>query len=135
MAIGNLIKLVDINLARNPVSRAVAKVQLRQAMIDMRIALLMMEDGENVREHITAINDSVHVVAVSYEIMRWQDSVNYRKLKSGMSIMKECSQSGFKWRKEWAITIDNTLDICVENWTKIPPIVFRKAITKILESK
>lgn len=127
-----MIVLKDRNIARNPVAKAIAKEQLKKAMLDMRIALLMMDDGDDVREHILTINDSIHVVAASYELMGWQDSVNYRKLRSGMNVMKECSETGFEWKKEWAITIDNAIDICSENWTKIPSTIFQQAMKQIL---
>jgi hypothetical protein len=127
-----MIVLKDINLARNPVARAIAKQQLKQAMLDMRIALLMMDEGDSCREHMLTISDSIFVVAAAYEIMEWKDSLNFRKLRSAMNIMAECSETGFKWKKEWAITIDNAIDICAENWTKIPSTIFQQAMKQIL---
>lgn len=129
-----MIALKDINLARNPVAKAVAKQQLKKAMLDMRIALLMMDEGENVYEHITTVSDSIFVVAAAYEIMGRQDSIDFRKLRSCMNILTECSETGFKWKKEWAITIDNAIDICSENWTKIPSTIFHQAMQQILGS-
>lgn len=127
-----MIVLKDRNIARNPVARAIAKQQLKQAMLDMRIALLMMEDGDNVHQHIMTISDSIFVVAAAYELMGWQDSSDFRKLRSSMNVLTECSESGFKWRREWAITIDNAIDICAENWTKIPSVTFQQAMKQIL---
>lgn len=127
-----MIKLMDRNVARNPVARAIAKQQLKQAMLDMRIALLLMEDGENVQEHVLTISDSIFVVAAAYEMMGWQDTPEFRKLRSGMSVLTECSEKGFKWRKEWAITVDNAIDICSQNWTKIPSTTFQRAMKHIL---
>lgn len=127
-----MIKLYDKNIARNPVARAIAKQQLKQAMLDMRIALLLMDEGADVSEHILTISDSIHVVAACYEIMDKNDSREARMLRSAMSIMRECSQNKFKWRKDWAITIDNAINICSENWTKIPSTTFQRAMKQIL---
>ena len=127
-----MIVLKDRNISRNPVAKAIAKQQLKQAMLDMRIALLMMEEGDDVHEHVLTISDSIFVVAASYELMGWQDTPEFRKLRSGMNVLTECSETGFKWKKEWAITVDNTIDICAENWTKIPSPTFQRAMTHIL---
>lgn len=120
------------NVARNPVARAVAKKQLKDAMLNMRIALLMMDDGDDVRDHILTISDSVFVVAESYALMGQEDSPEYRKLKSCMKVLTDCSERGFKWKTEWAITVDNAIDICSENWTKIPSVTFQQAMKNIL---
>ena len=127
-----MIKLMDRNVARNPVARAIAKQQLKQAMLDMRIALLLMEEGDNVSQHILTISDSIFVVGAAYEMMGKQDTPEFRKLRSAMNVLTECSDQGFKWRKEWAITIDNAIDICSQNWTKIPSTTFQRAMKHIL---
>lgn len=127
-----MIKLMDRNVARNPVARAIAKQQLKQAMLDMRIALLLMEEGADVSQHILTISDSIHVIAACYEIMGKNDTREGRMLRSALLVMQECSKSGFKWRKDWAITIDNAINICSENWTKIPSVTFQHAMTQIL---
>jgi hypothetical protein len=127
-----MIKLLDRNIARNPVARAIAKQQLKEAMLDMRIALLLMDEGDSCHEHVLTISDSIFVVAAAYEMMKRQDSLEFRKLRSAMSILTNCSETGFKWKKEWAITIDNAIDICSENWTKIPSNIFQQAMKQIL---
>lgn len=127
-----MIVLKDRNVARNPVARAIAKQQLKQAMLDMRIALLMMEDGEDVAQHVLAISDSIFVVGAAYEMMGMNETPEFRKLRSAMNVLTECSEKKFKWRKEWAVTVDNAIDICAENWTKIPSVTFQRAMKQIL---
>jgi hypothetical protein len=130
--VSRVIKLLDRNVARNPVARAIAKQQLKQAMLDMRISLLLMEEGDNVSDHILTISDSIHVVAACYELMDQNNSREARMLRSAMKVMRECSENSFKWRKDWAITIDNAINICSENWTKIPSTTFQRAMKQIL---
>ena len=127
-----MIVLKDKNIARNPVARAIAKQKLKQSMLDMRIHLLMMDDGEPCQSEILTISDAIFVMACCYEFMKREDSVEFRKLKSAMGILTECSEKGFKWHREWAMTIDNAIDICSENWTKIPSDIFQRAMKHIL---
>ena len=127
-----MIVLKDKNIARNPIARAIAKQKLKQNMLDMRIHFLMMDDGTQCQTEILTISDAIFVMACCYEFTNQQDSVEFRKLRSAMNVLTECSESGFKWRREWAMTIDNAIDICSENWTKIPSTIFQRAMKHIL---
>lgn len=127
-----MIIIKEKNVARNPVARAIAKQKLRQSMLDMRIHLLMMDKGTACQEEILTISDAIFVMACCYELLGKKDSVDFRMLKSAMNILTECSETGFKWNPEWAITIDNAINICQEKWTKIPPTVFHEGMTTIL---
>lgn len=127
-----MIVLKDRNIARNPVARAIAKQQLKQSMLDMRIHLFMMDDGESCQSEILTISDAIFVMACCYEFMDQEDSVEFRKLRSAMKVLQECSEKQFKWNRDWAITIDNAIDICSENWTKIPSTIFQRAMKHIL---
>lgn len=127
-----MIVLKDKNVARNPVARAIAKQKLKQNMLDMRIHLFMMDEGTPCQSEILTMSDAVFVMAYSYELMGKKDSVECRKLRSAMNVLRECSETGFKWNPDWAITIDNAIDICAENWTKIPSVTFQRAMKHIL---
>ena len=127
-----MIVIKERNVARNPIARAIAKKQLNEAMLDMRIALLMMDDGESCQPHILTISDSIFVMATCYEMLDQKDTAEFRKLKSAMNILTTCSETGFKWDRKWAITIDNAIGICADNWTKIPSTVFQRAMKHIL---
>lgn len=127
-----MIVLKDRNIARNPVARAIAKQKLKQSMLDTRIHLLMMDDDEPCQSEILTISDAIFVMACCYEFLNQQDCVEFRKLRSAMNVLQECLETSFKWRKEWAMTIDNAIDICSENWTKIPSTIFQRAMKHIL---
>ena len=127
-----MIVLKDRNVARNPVARAFAKQKLRQDMLNMRIHLLMKDDGAPCQSEVLVISDAIFVMACCYEFMKQEDSVEFRKLKSAMRVLEECSETGFKWNRDWAITMDNAIDICSENWTKIPSTTFQRAMKHIL---
>lgn len=127
-----MIRLRSQHVARNPVARAIAREELRRAMLDMRINLMMMDDGEDCHEAIMTISDGIFVVAAAYEMLGHQDTVEFRKLRSAMGILTHCSETGFRWKREWAITVDNAIDICSANWTKIPSLTFQRAVKHIL---
>jgi len=118
----------DRNIARNPIARALIKQEMKKAMLDMRIYILMLEDGESAHDAIMTIADSMHVVARCYEIMEKQDSVEFRMLRSALSILRECSENKFIWKRSYAITLDNAINICSQNWTKIPSKIFQEGM-------
>jgi hypothetical protein len=127
-----MIVLRERNVAKNPVARAVAAQQLKKKMLDHRIQLLMLDDGVDARAHILPISDAVFVMAYAYELMEQKDSVEYRKLKSAMLTLTACSERKFKWHKADAITIDNAIGICVDNWKSVPHDLLQHSINHIL---
>jgi hypothetical protein len=127
-----MIVLRDKNVARNPIARAVAAQQLKTKMLDQRIQLLMLDEGVDARANILPISDAVFVMAYAYELMGKEDSVEYRKLKSAMLTLTACSERKFKWHKADAITIDNAIGICVDNWQTVPHDLLQQSINHIL---
>lgn len=127
-----MIVLRDKNVARNPIAREVAAQQLKKKMLDHRIQLFMLDDGEDAAAHILPISDSVFVMAYAYELMKQENSVEYRKLRSAMLTLTKCSERKFKWRKIDAITIDNAIEICVDNWKTVPHHLLQHSINHIL---
>lgn len=127
-----MIVLKDRNVARNPVARAIAAQQLRKRMLDQRIQLLMLDDGEDAQSYILPISDAVFVMAYALELVGEMASTDYRKLKSAMLVLVECSERKFIWRKADAITIDNAIQITVEKWIKIPTNTLHDAMGHIL---
>ena len=127
-----MIVLKDRKIARNPVARAVAAQQLKKRMVDQRIQLLMLDEGVDARESILPISDAVYVMTYALELVDQKESTDYRKLKSAMKVLAECSERKFVWRKADAITIDNAIQITVERWIKIPTNTLHEAMTHIL---
>jgi hypothetical protein len=127
-----MIVLKDQKIARNPIAKVFAAQQLKKRMVDQRIQLFMLEEGQDARDQILPISDSVFIVAYAYEMMEQKDTVNYRKLRSAMQVLTDCAERGFTWRINDTITIDNAIGICVDNWTKIPSVTLQKAMNHIL---
>lgn len=127
-----MIVIKEQKIARNPVARAVAAEQLKKRMVDQRIQLLMLDEGEDARSNILPISDAVFVMAYALELVDQKESKDYRKLKSAMLVLGECSERKFAWRKADAITIDNAIKITVDKWIKIPTNILHDAMTYIL---
>lgn len=127
-----MIVLKDRNVARNPVARAIAAQQLKKRMVDHRIQLLLLDEGDNASAHILPISDSIFIMAYALELIGQEDSIEHRKLRSAMLVLVACSERKFKWQRVDAITIDNAIDICVNNWTKVPSPILQQAMNHIL---
>jgi hypothetical protein len=126
-----MIVLKTEKIARNPIARAIAADKLKKAMLNQRIELFMMEEGQDARAQVIPIANSIFVLAAAYDMMEWHDKVEYRKIRSAMNVLTECSERKFKWRTIDTVTIDNAISICVDNWRKIPPSVLYEAIQHI----
>ena len=126
-------KNISRNKAHNPVANALVKAQLKKEMLNMRIHLLMMDDKAFCKDEILSISDTIHIIAACYEMMGMLETREFRMLRSAMNIMLECSQAGFIWKREWAITMDNAIGICSEHWNKIPSDIFAGAVTQLRE--
>ncbi len=127
-----MIVLKDQKIARNPIARAVAAQQLKKRMVDHRIQLFMLDEGVDAKEHIMPISDSIFIMAYALQLDGKEDSTEHRKLRSAMLVLVDCSERRFIWHKADAITIDNAIDICVSNWTKVPSDTLQEAMNHIL---
>ena len=127
-----MIVMKDQKIARNPVARAVAAQKLKERMVDQRIQLFMLDEGVDARANILPISDAVFVMSYALELVNQKESTDYRKLKSAMKVLAECSERKFAWHRADAITIDNAIQITVDRWIKIPTNTLHEAMTHIL---
>ena len=116
--------------ALNPVARAVAKQKLRGSVLDQRIKLFYLEDNQDCAEEAQAISFFVYAILLCMEEQK-TDSVEFRKLKSAANILYELSNNGFKWKRIYAVTLDNALEICEDQWAKIDPHKLQQAIAEM----
>lgn len=130
---GKLVTKVRKHTGLNPVARAVAKEKLRESVTTQRIAIFLLNEGEVCADTATILALPIYAVMVAMDRTGESDSGDARKMKSACKVLSELSERGFKWKKEYAITIDNGLEICQRRWAGLPPDVLNKAI-KDLES-
>lgn len=122
---------VNRNTGMNPIARAIAKQKLKESITNHRISIFLLDDGEDASSEMVATSLPVYAMMTCLEELKQTDSVEYRKLKSAGNILLRCSESGFKWKREYTITIDNALEICQEQWTRIPPQTLNRAINSL----
>jgi hypothetical protein len=92
----------------------------------------MLDEGVDAKEHIMPISDSIFIMAYALQLDGKEDSTEHRKLRSAMLVLVDCSERRFIWHKADAITIDNAIDICVSNWTRVPSDTLQEAMNHIL---
>jgi len=128
-----LVKKVSKSSALNPVARAVARQKMREAVTTQRIAIFMLNEGEHCADTAVVLSLPVYAMAGSLERMGELESGDMRKIKSACGVLSELAERGFIWRKEYTVTIDNSLEICQRRWSGIPPKILN-AVLHDLES-
>lgn len=116
------------SLSKNPIARAYAIKKLKDAVVSHRISIFMLDEGCDASSELTATALPVFAIMYCLEKQKKEDSIEYRKLKSAVNVLLSCAQGEFSWKKEYAITIDNALDIAQNEWGKIPPELLGRAI-------
>ena len=125
-----LVAKVSKNTAKNPVARAIAKQKLREAVTTQRIAIFLRNDGEDFRDTALTLALPMYAVMMCFE-ETGEDSPDMRKLKGGCAVLKQISETGFVWRKEYAISLDNALEICERRWAGFPVEMLNKALNTL----
>lgn len=130
----SLIKKVKKSTALNPVARAIAKENLKRAVTTQRIAIFLLNNGEDCRGSIVALSLPVYAIHLSFERLGETDTPDARKLKSGCKVLVELAERNFIWKKAYAMTMDNALEICERRWAGIPPSILNTAINDLESS-
>lgn len=109
------------------------KQKLKSAITTHRVSIFLLNEDENCNSNLTATSLPVFVMIYCLEKLGLEDSVDYRKLKSAVNVLLECSANEFKWKKRYAITIDNALEIYVRRAPSIDPALMSQAIQHLSE--
>jgi len=116
----------------NPLVHKVALNNLRQKVVDMRIQLLMLDDGESCATHVLLLNQQITVLSLALEARQMQDSEPYQALAAAHGVFRACAEGGFKWNKSDAMVVDQALGVFLE-WTgKLPVAELVEATRKML---
>ena len=114
--------------ASNPIARAYGIKKMKEAVVSHRISIFMMEDCEDAESATVATSLPVFAMMYCLEELKEEESIDYRKLKSAVNVLLECSGNSFKWKRDYAITLDNALAIAQDRWGKIPQELLGRAI-------
>jgi hypothetical protein len=125
------VRKVKKNTGLNPVARAIAREKLKDAVTTQRIAIFLLDEDEDCAGTAVTLSLPIYAMMICLERMGELDSGDARKLKSGCKVLGELSERSFKWRKTYAITIDNSLEICQRRWSGIPPHLLNGVINEL----
>ena len=127
----SLVKKVSKNTALNPVARAIAREKMKEAVTTQRIAIFLLDDDEACADTAVVLSLPIYAMMICLERMGELDSGDARKLKSACKVLGELAERQFKWRKAYAITIDNSLEICQRRWSGILPNMLHKVLSEL----
>ena len=119
--------VVDQNVARNPVARAMHRQRIDRTTRDFRIRLHLLGEGEVVQADATA---SAKVLAVALGVLTQQGAEGctaWRVMQGGMSALVQLSQRGFCWHQQDAIAVEVALEHAAAVVTTAPAELVQRA--------
>jgi hypothetical protein len=125
------VRKVKKNVGLNPVARAIAREKLKDAVTTQRIAIFLLNEDEDCADTAVVLSLPIYAMLICLERIGELESGDTRKLKSGCKVLGELAERKFKWRKAYAITIDNSLEICQRRWAGIPPQLLNEVINEL----
>lgn len=105
--------IVPMDVARNPVARAVARQRMHAAVLDFLSRIYLLEDGEPVAADMSA---AARVLAVAVRVLEQRarttqdlESPAMRVMAGGMGAIAQCSARQWRWRTLDAVAVDRAL--------------------------
>ncbi len=105
------VKYVNRNTAMNPVARAVAQKKLANELLDRKLKLYMMQDGESCYVLLESLAMMLATIGVASELDPdiGGDDVGVRILRGGMSACQALINTD-KWDSTQAVSIERALE-------------------------
>ena len=105
------IRSVPKNVATNPIARAVARQKLRHKLVDQKIALYLMNDGDDCVELLEGLGTTLAIIGMAAEMEPkiQPDDQRLRILRGGLSACQQLIKSG-KFDKSQTVSICRALD-------------------------
>lgn len=106
------LRQVSKTVANNPIARAVARQQLRRALVDQQIALYLMEPGEDCAELIEGLGTTLSMIGVAaeFEPKLKLDDPRLKVLRGGLSACKQLLLSSAGYDPAQTVAICRALD-------------------------
>lgn len=122
------VKYVNKNTALNPVARAVAQKKLADALLNHKIKLYMMKDGEPCFQLLESLALMLAVIGVASELdpKIGGDDVGVRILRGGMSACQALISTD-KWDSTQAVAIERALDEAQLLNKRVHPVYIARA--------
>jgi hypothetical protein len=119
--------IVDQQVARNPVARAIQRQRIERSTRDFRIRVHMLADGEAVQADALA---SAKVLAVALGVLQMQGAEGctaWRLMRGGISALQQLSERGFRWRPIDAVPVDVALEHAAATIVTAPAALVQRA--------
>ena len=121
---------VKKNTGLNPVARAIAKQRMLSSVMDYRISVFMLDEGDPCYSDAATLE--VMVTTMLLAMVDRRDSVEFRKLQAAQSVLNALFARNCVWHKADAVTLDNALQIIVTEFPKLPAKAANDAIQRAL---
>lgn len=125
--------LVDKHVALNPVARAVARAQLRKAMLGFQIRLRVLYEGERVPADCQAAAKCLAVASAVLEAQGQADTAAARVIAGGMGALADMARTGWLWRTRHATAVDQALQHAEAAYAAAPPRVVQMAHMRVAQ--
>jgi len=124
------IRSVPKNVATNPIARAVARQKLRHKIVDQKIALYLMNDGDDCVELLEGLGTTLAIIGMAAEMEPkiLPDDQRLRILRGGLSACGQLIKSG-KFEKAQTVSICRALDEAEGLNVWLSAAAIQKAIT------
>lgn len=125
--------VVPPHVARNPVARAIARQRITSAMLDFRLRLYQIDDGEHVpADGLTAAR--VLAVAIRVAELRGQsDGADCRVMRGGLEAMVALSARRWRWRCADAPALDSALTRALQVYRGASAVEQQRAYAFVME--
>ncbi len=122
------VRYVNKNTALNPVARAMAQKKLADALLNHKIKLYMMQDGESCFQLLEGLALMLAVVGVASELdpKIGGEDVGVRILRGGMSACQALIKTD-KWDSLQAVPIERALDEAQLLNKRVHPVYIARA--------
>ena len=122
------VKYVSRNTAMNPVARAVAQKKLASELLNHKIKLYMMQDGESCYVLLENLAMMLATIGVASELDPdvGGDDVGVRILRGGMSACQALIKTD-KWDSTQAVPIERALDEAQLLNKRVHPVYIARA--------
>lgn len=106
--------VVDMQIARNPVARAIANKALDDAVKLFQIRLYLLADGEHCESDAVAATQVLAVVSEALSLAGRGKTPEHQVIRGALSCLVQLANRGFAWKAMDAGAIDAALSRAVD---------------------
>lgn len=102
-------RMVDEQVARNPIARAIARQRMASGTRDFMLRLYLLPDGADVTADAQTAAKVLTVAVAVLDADSKGNSPDARVMAGGISALAGLSQNGWRWRSADAVAVDQAL--------------------------